>query len=59
LLALRMIADSRSNQALASRARRYDLGYQRLLGYQEASGGFTYFHGRQPDLASPLMRPAS
>lgn len=52
LLALRLIGEGKGHEALAARARRYlGLGHERLLGYQQPTGSFEYFHGQGPDLA--------
>jgi hypothetical protein len=53
VLLLRAARDSGSKSPLIARARHYaQLGYERLLTYRYAGGGFSYWgHGEAPDLA--------
>jgi uncharacterized protein YfaS (alpha-2-macroglobulin family) len=52
LMVLRYLKDEESDSPIASKARKYvEAGYQRLLGYQSTSGGFTYWGRGEPDIA--------
>ncbi len=52
VMALRLLEKGASDEPLAVRARRYvELGYERLLGFQQADGSFGYFRGGEANLA--------
>ena len=52
LLVLRYLNREKLDSPLAAKARKYlEAGYQRLLGYQSSSGGFTYWGNGEPDIA--------
>ncbi|HEV8367009.1 MAG TPA: alpha-2-macroglobulin family protein, partial [Pyrinomonadaceae bacterium] len=52
LLVLRYLNREKLDSPLAVKARKYlEAGYQRLLGYQSSSGGFTYWGNGDPDAA--------
>jgi len=52
LLVTEVYAKSATKPAVALKAQRYlAAGYERLLRYQDASGGFTYWGNGSPDLA--------
>lgn len=53
LLLLRYFRDNKlPNEPIASRAQKYlEQGHQRLLNYQDTSGGFTYWGHGDPDIA--------
>lgn len=57
VMALRLLESSGQSEmphaaAIATKARKFaQAGYERLLGYREASGGFTYWGKGEPDFA--------
>jgi hypothetical protein len=52
LMMLRYLKDHKTDSPIHAKARKYvEAGYQRLLGYQSANGGFTYWGHGEPDLA--------
>ncbi|HSB29231.1 MAG TPA: alpha-2-macroglobulin family protein, partial [Pyrinomonadaceae bacterium] len=52
LMMLRYLKSEKTDSPIASKASKYvDLGYQRLLGYQSTSGGFTYWGHGDTDIA--------
>jgi uncharacterized protein YfaS (alpha-2-macroglobulin family) len=57
VMALRLLESSGQSEmphaaAIAAKARKYaQTGYERLLGYRDASGGFTYWGKGEPDFA--------
>ncbi|MFN7928979.1 MAG: MG2 domain-containing protein [Blastocatellia bacterium] len=57
VMALRLLKNSKQDEAprtaaIAAQARKFaQAGYERLLGYRDASGGFTYWGKGEPDVA--------
>jgi hypothetical protein len=52
LLVIRYLKDEKQDSPVSIKARKYlDAGYQRLLGYQSADGGFTYWGSGEADIA--------